>query len=584
MRSKAFAMAMVLMIAGPMAASACYDFPVFVDDTYAGPGETAVLTVSTPHDLNFGEESILSFQFTLHWDPTYLTLDETLPGSAIPTNQLGEPQGVLEVVGSGAGWVRYLWSGWEFLEGPGSFLDFAFIVGEGADCFTESTIWVDGGAEFVLNEDHLCGTPTPGTWHGGTPVDLGIHCYYWNNAPSVPVPDVVVDLVGYTCDYEEGGMTDESGWAEFVLCPGCCYEYTPYKADFEFDEFQMAIDWDDVSFILDHVLNGTNWNSDQITCGDVSQNGSVTEYDAGLVMRWIFNGFFPGSFSGPPQNHAGEWIHECVGGCDVCVDENVERAIEWWLVGDPNGSYSGYEPPLLTDDPVPVTVTAEELAWTEGMPLSINVDGGVEEIRSGALCFNYDASRVTLVEMTPGFEEPGFGYWRWHQEGDRVVLVFAYGDYMPMPEHLADLVFTWDDSGGEVPIDLEFVAFDNIQLDATLVDGSIFLPADDLAHGLRPGLKKGPIAGFHTSPNPVQEFSTSTVNFSLSAAMDVDLAIFDVSGRRVRTLIAGPLGSGDHAIDWDGRADRGIDLGSGIYFARLRAGETVLEQRLLKIR
>jgi subtilisin-like proprotein convertase family protein len=49
----------------------------------------------------------------------------------------------------------------------------------------------------------------------------------------------------------------------------------------------------------------------------------------------------------------------------------------------------------------------------------------------------------------------------------------------------------------------------------------------------------------------------------------IEAAIFDTSGRRVRTLSAGGLEPGVHTARWDGRNDGGESVAPGVYFARL---------------
>jgi len=62
------------------------------------------------------------------------------------------------------------------------------------------------------------------------------------------------------------------------------------------------------------------------------------------------------------------------------------------------------------------------------------------------------------------------------------------------------------------------------------------------------------------------------VTFALPAqAADVDLAIYDVSGRRVATLAQGALAAGPHTAHWDGVASAGGSVRPGVYFVRLAA-------------
>ena len=51
----------------------------------------------------------------------------------------------------------------------------------------------------------------------------------------------------------------------------------------------------------------------------------------------------------------------------------------------------------------------------------------------------------------------------------------------------------------------------------------------------------------------------------------VEVSVIDLSGRRVRSLFAGPAGSGAYALDWDGRQDDGTLLPVGIYLVRVEA-------------
>jgi subtilisin family serine protease len=74
---------------------------------------------------------------------------------------------------------------------------------------------------------------------------------------------------------------------------------------------------------------------------------------------------------------------------------------------------------------------------------------------------------------------------------------------------------------------------------------------------------------------PSPSAGPTALRFSLPRAADVTLAVFDLSGRRVRELVRGPLTAGTHVARWDGRDAAGRAVASGFYFARLEgAGET----------
>jgi hypothetical protein len=79
-------------------------------------------------------------------------------------------------------------------------------------------------------------------------------------------------------------------------------------------------------------------------------------------------------------------------------------------------------------------------------------------------------------------------------------------------------------------------------------------------------------------PNP---FNPSTeITFRIPARSDVDLTIYDVEGRRVRTLVDGSLTRGSKRVTWDGRDTQGSVASSGVYFYTLRAGAETITKKM----
>ena len=72
-------------------------------------------------------------------------------------------------------------------------------------------------------------------------------------------------------------------------------------------------------------------------------------------------------------------------------------------------------------------------------------------------------------------------------------------------------------------------------------------------------------------PNP---FNTTThLGFHLRHAAFVHVAIYNIQGQRVCTLVDAPLHAGIHRTRWDGRDERGHLAATGPYFARFRIGQ-----------
>jgi hypothetical protein len=68
---------------------------------------------------------------------------------------------------------------------------------------------------------------------------------------------------------------------------------------------------------------------------------------------------------------------------------------------------------------------------------------------------------------------------------------------------------------------------------------------------------------------------------TVSESGPVTVEVFDVTGRRVRTLVSANLSAGRHELAWDGRDDAGRSVASGLYFYRARGVEGVVTRKVL---
>jgi hypothetical protein len=83
-------------------------------------------------------------------------------------------------------------------------------------------------------------------------------------------------------------------------------------------------------------------------------------------------------------------------------------------------------------------------------------------------------------------------------------------------------------------------------------------------------------------PNP---FARETrIEYQLADRRRVTLAVFNVLGQRVRTLVDEPQDAGGHAVTWEGENRYGRPVGSGVYFVRLTAGSTTKTRKMVLVR
>jgi hypothetical protein len=93
--------------------------------------------------------------------------------------------------------------------------------------------------------------------------------------------------------------------------------------------------------------------------------------------------------------------------------------------------------------------------------------------------------------------------------------------------------------------------------------------------------------GFSLDQNYPNPFNSATViRFALSEGADVELAVYNLAGQQVMTLVQGAREAGAYVVRWDGRDDGGRALASGMYLYRLRTanGQQVETRKLLLLK
>ncbi|MCP3869397.1 MAG: T9SS type A sorting domain-containing protein, partial [Gammaproteobacteria bacterium] len=69
-------------------------------------------------------------------------------------------------------------------------------------------------------------------------------------------------------------------------------------------------------------------------------------------------------------------------------------------------------------------------------------------------------------------------------------------------------------------------------------------------------------------PNPFNPLTT--IRFNIQNSSQVQVGIFDLAGRQIRSLYSGQLSAGSHELNWDGRAADGASCASAVYFVKVQ--------------
>lgn len=219
---------------------------------------------------------------------------------------------------------------------------------------------------------------------------------------------------------------------------------------------------------------------------------------------------------------------------------------------------------------MPVAQTAKKLGARLNLRASLSADEALVELtsqgvplRGVATWVSYDAQRLHLLEVR--LRDPEADALLLHyEEAGRVMLIVRRG------------------SAGTLPVVVLRFAVEGVGIvrlrDALvqLADGTTGPPAR-LGHAvLWPTVARHAL--LENYPNP---FNPSTaIPYRLAASADVELAVYDMLGQRVRLLRQGVEQAGLHTIEWDGRDAAGRQVAGGVYFYRLRAGDFVEMRRL----
>ncbi len=113
--------------------------------------------------------------------------------------------------------------------------------------------------------------------------------------------------------------------------------------------------------------------------------------------------------------------------------------------------------------------------------------------------------------------------------------------------------------------------------DVLTIGGSALRMTSPAGRSVRPVVLEMSLA--QNYPNPFNP--ATTIAFSIKQSENVELAIFDVRGRLIRTLVNESRQADNYRESWDGLDEAGTRVASGVYFYRLRAGSYVATKKMM---
>ena len=339
----------------------------------------------------------------------------------------------------------------------------------------------------------------------------------------------------------------------FVLDTRCCQDLNVGYSDiFVLDtrDDQHNVGYSNI-FVLD---------TRGILFGDVSDNGQVTAYDAAMILQ-----------------HTVELI-TLIGREAVAAD----------VTG--NGAVTAYDASLVlqyvvskitrfpVEEPVQARVVASSRtvgiprvgSTSEGhltVPVAIDDTDGV---LSGEFVVVYASENVEALSVASSALLSG--YLMEHNIADGKVLVSFAGAESGVGS--GDLLEVRFRPVGEVVDALSGIRLERVQLNegqvlATLAnDGKPDVPT---AYALHPNY-----------PNPFNP--ETTIRYGMPLPGRVTVVVYNLSGQKIQELVSGLRDAGHHTVVWDGRDDRGREVGSGVYLCQLVAGRHEDVRRMVLVK
>ena len=83
-------------------------------------------------------------------------------------------------------------------------------------------------------------------------------------------------------------------------------------------------------------------------------------------------------------------------------------------------------------------------------------------------------------------------------------------------------------------------------------------------------------------PNPFNPMTK--LNYNLPLRSKVNISIYNVLGQEVKTLVNEVKEYGYHSVSWNGNDNKGREMSSGVYFARITSQSFIKTRKMLLVK
>jgi len=87
---------------------------------------------------------------------------------------------------------------------------------------------------------------------------------------------------------------------------------------------------------------------------------------------------------------------------------------------------------------------------------------------------------------------------------------------------------------------------------------------------------------YHNTPNPFKD--ATIINYAVPQRSEVEIAVYSVTGRLIKTLVKGEMEAGYYSVKWDGRDNNGKRVSQGVYFYKMISGDFSSVQKMTLVK
>lgn len=282
-----------------------------------------------------------------------------------------------------------------------------------------------------------------------------------------------------------------------------------------------------------------------IIYGDVDDNNLIQAYDAALTLQYSV------MMDPLPEIDPRPWVEWRKLRADVSGDGNIYAYDASLILQRVVGLISSFP----VEDQTRVTPEANvNVAYYNGELVLSSPD--FKDLFSLNLSFELPQNAET---GQPIFSEP-FSSALWNQFTDNNIWNFALACLNPSEGY-----------GNICSIPVSFANSTTLELNLVINE-----TPNTITLECQPTAVQDLVAGINflaqNRPNPFNP--STTLNFGLKENAQVELSIYNLKGQKVITLVNKELNAGNHSVVWDGRDALGNYVSSGIYFSRLKIGNS----------